>query len=434
MPKKILQLKDIDLIYNPGKSNEFQALHDVNLEVEEGDFAVIMGPSGCGKSSLLNIIAGLELPNNGEAFVEGKDILTMNHQQRVDYHRRKMGMIFQAYNLIPTLNVLDNVALPQMFINKSKRKRDKRSLQILERLGIKNHSRKIPTELSGGQQQRIGIARAIVNDPQLILADEPVGNLDSVSSNNVMEILSRLNSNEGKTVIMVTHNPEHAVWGNRVVTMKDGKIIKIELKDRQGAVKKKQVEEGGVSEFEKLVNKFRGLSKQQIKTLMEPLKAKKIIESMVMPYDKEQMEITEDIIKKRISKRLKDQDFINKLDLPKEENGAGLDARTAERLGGDVDYLIQVARKVNTAEDSTQKASLIMDYINQTNNFSLNKSNIDKASELISQKISNKINQEELKKGLDASLEENGAGLDKRIVDKVLDDIDLLLIVGYGFE
>jgi ABC-type proline/glycine betaine transport system ATPase subunit len=307
-------------------------------------------------------------------------------------------------------------------------------LQILERLGIKNHSRKIPTELSGGQQQRIGIARAIVNDPQLILADEPVGNLDSVSSNNVMEILSRLNSNEGKTVIMVTHNPEHAVWGNRVVTMKDGKIIKIELKDRQGAVKKKQVEEGGVSEFEKLVNKFRGLSKQQIKTLMEPLKAKKIIESMVMPYDKEQMEITEDIIKKRISKRLKDQDFINKLDLPKEENGAGLDARTAERLGGDVDYLIQVARKVNTAEDSTQKASLIMDYINQTNNFSLNKSNIDKASELISQKISNKINQEELKKGLDASLEENGAGLDKRIVDKVLDDIDLLLIVGYGFE
>jgi putative ABC transport system ATP-binding protein len=434
MPKKILQLKDIDLIYNPGKSNEFQALHDVNLEVEEGDFAVIMGPSGCGKSSLLNIIAGLELPNNGEAFVEGKDILTMNHQQRVDYHRRKMGMIFQAYNLIPTLNVLDNVALPQMFINKSKRKRDKRSLQILERLGIKNHSRKIPTELSGGQQQRIGIARAIVNDPQLILADEPVGNLDSVSSNNVMEILSRLNSNEGKTVIMVTHNPEHAVWGNRVVTMKDGKIIKIELKDRQGAVKKKQVEEGGVSEFEKLVNKFRGLSKQQIKTLMEPLKAKKIIESMVMPYDKEQMEITEDIIKKRISKRLNDQDFINKLDLPKEENGAGLDARTAERLGGDVDYLIQVARKVNTAEDSTQKASLIMDYINQTNNFSLNKSNIDKASELISQKISNKINQEELKKGLDASLEENGAGLDKRIVDKVLDDIDLLLIVGYGFE
>jgi hypothetical protein len=216
--------------------------------------------------------------------------------------------------------------------------------------------------------------------------------------------------------------------------MKDGKIIKIELKDRQGAVKKKQVEEGGVSEFEKLVNKFRGLSKQQIKTLMEPLKAKKIIESMVMPYDKEQMEITEDIIKKRISKRLNDQDFINKLDLPKEENGAGLDARTAERLGGDVDYLIQVARKVNTAEDSTQKASLIMDYINQTNNFSLNKSNIDKASELISQKISNKINQEELKKGLDASLEENGAGLDKRIVDKVLDDIDLLLIVGYGFE
>ena len=188
-----IELENINLTYNKDKDNAYQALFDINLKIKEGEFVVIFGPSGCGKSSLLNIIAGLEDPDEGDVSIEDRDLLSMNEKEKVEFHCNKMGMIFQSYNLISTLDVLNNVALPQMFNNKRKKERDERAMQTLERFGVEKQWKKIPTELSGGQQQRIGIARAIVNNPQIILADEPIGNLDTKSANNVMEIIGDLN-------------------------------------------------------------------------------------------------------------------------------------------------------------------------------------------------------------------------------------------------
>ena len=298
LKEKLVEMEKINLTYNRGKANAFQSLFDVNLTIKKGEFVVILGPSGCGKSSLLNILAGLEAPDSGSVKINDVDILKMKTSERISFHRTKIGMVFQSYNLITTLSVLDNVALPQIFVNTGKSEREKKVMLLLERFGIKEQWKKIPSELSGGQQQRIGIARSIVNDPFLILADEPVGNLDSASANNVMQILGELNKQEGKTIVLVTHNPENADWGTHIIHMKDGKITKEEWKDASGASREVESKmEEGKSVFDKIMEKFRGLSEKQISFLMEPLKAKLIAESFFIPYEENQMKVIEESIR-----------------------------------------------------------------------------------------------------------------------------------------
>jgi putative ABC transport system ATP-binding protein len=433
MDKSLIVLKNLNLTYNLGESNAFQALHDVSVEIKEGDFAIILGPSGCGKSSLLNIIAGLELPENGSVVMRDRDMLKMKEKDRVDYHRREIGMIFQAYNLISTLNVLDNVALPQIFINKRKRERDQRGLQILEKLGISEHAKKIPSELSGGQQQRIGIARSIMNDPQVILADEPVGNLDSVSSNNVLEILNKLNSEEKKTIIMVTHNSEHASWGNRIIHMRDGKITKVEIKDKEGNIKKESKEEN-LSAFDKFINKFRGLSKKQIQMLLEPYKAKHLVDKITSSFRENQLNLIEQQIKNFLGGKINQAKFQKILDDPIEKGGVGLDFRSAKKISQEVATLINVSRTINKEADQQTKAVTILKTIFEFRNYKIEKDSLNKASVLLAKKFENKMNNQEFKKLLDLPVSKGGAGLDSRVVEEIIELVDLIQILSYGFE
>lgn len=433
MAKNLISLKGLNLTYNLGASNAFKALHEVSADIEEGDFAIVLGPSGCGKSSLLNIIAGLELPDNGIVLINNKDLFKLKEKERVDYHRKEIGMIFQAYNLISTLNVLDNVALPQIFINKRKRERDQRAMQILERLGISEHAKKIPAQLSGGQQQRIGIARSIINDPQIILADEPVGNLDSVSSNNVMEILNKLNSEEGKTIVMVTHNAEHASWGNRIIHMRDGRITKIEIKDKEGNIQREN-KESNMSSFDKFVDHFRGLSKQQIKMLLEPFKAKQLVEKLTTLFQRNQLDLMEQQTKNRLSNKITKNDFYQKLDKPEKNEGVGLDSRSAKKFVEEVENLITVANKISKEADLKTKSFEIVKAVFQLKNYKTNQNNLNKAAYFLAKKFNKEIDQEEFKRLLDLSLEEGGAGLDGRIVGEVADFIDLIQIISYGIE
>lgn len=433
MAKKLIELKNLNLIYNPGQSNAFQALHEVTVDIEEGDFAIILGPSGCGKSSLLNIIAGLEVPESGSVLVKDRDLLKLKEKERVEYHRKEIGMIFQAYNLISTLNVLDNVSLPQIFINKRKKIRDQRSMEILTKLGIAEHAKKVPSELSGGQQQRIGIARSIINDPQIVLADEPVGNLDSVSSNNVMEILNKLNSQEGKTIVMVTHNPEHVSWGNRIIHMKDGEITKIEIKDKEGNIKKENREEG-LSAFDKFVNHFKGLSKKQIQMLLEPYKAKHLVEKLTTNFQETQLDIMEQKTKSRLSEKISAEEFTAILDKPTEKGGAGLDSRSAKKFSQEMEALLRVSKKVSKEQDLKTKALLILKEIFEIKNYKINQDSLNKAADFLMKKFNREIDDNEFKRLLDLSLEKGGAGLDSRTVGAVVELVDLIQIVGYGLE
>jgi putative ABC transport system ATP-binding protein len=433
MEKNLIALKNLNLTYNLGQSNAFKALHDVSVEIKDGDFAVVLGPSGCGKSSLLNIVAGLELPESGSVLVRGRDLLKMKERDRVDYHRKEVGMIFQAYNLISTLSVLDNVALPQIFLNKRKGKRDERSLDILNKLRIAEHAKKIPSELSGGQQQRIGIARSIINDPEVILADEPVGNLDSVSSNNVMEILNKLNSDEKKTVVMVTHNPEHASWGNRIIHMKDGRVTKIEIKDKEGNIKRENKGED-VSSFERFINHFKGLSKKQIQALLQPYKAKHLIEKLTTSFHKNQIELMELKTKNRLLGKLEQTEFKKELDKSIEKGGVGLDARTATKISEEIGILIDLVEKNNKEADLNNKAFSIIQTIFNLKGYSIEKDNLNKAASFLAKKIKGENNDKEFKNKLDLSISKGGAGLDKRVVEEVDEYINLIQVIGYGAE
>lgn len=224
----LIEIKNLSLTYDAGTPRETKALKNIHLTVRAGEYVVLFGPSGCGKSTLLYCISGLLRPTAGNIFISEKDITALSSGAMADFHRRQMGIVFQAYNLITTLSVLDNVALPQTFRGADMRQRGQAAKKQLERFGLLYAADRFPQELSGGQQQRVAMARALVNDPRLILGDEPVGNLDSAAANEVMGLFSEMNEKDKKTVVMVTHNAAHFAFADRVLFMKDGQIIKEE--------------------------------------------------------------------------------------------------------------------------------------------------------------------------------------------------------------
>ena len=220
----MLQLKKIEKEYNINKKESIKVLHDINIEFREKEFVSILGPSGCGKTTLLNIVGGLDKATAGDIIIEGKKIKDFDALELDTYRSKSIGFIFQSYNLIPTMNILQNVELALTIAGVSSSERKKRAQEALELVGLKNHLRKKPTQMSGGQMQRVAIARALVNEPNIILADEPTGALDSESGIQVMEILKKIS--EKKLVLMVTHNPELAdKYSDRIINLKDGEIV-----------------------------------------------------------------------------------------------------------------------------------------------------------------------------------------------------------------
>lgn len=204
---------------------EIKILKNIDLVIKKGEFASIMGPSGSGKSTLLYLLGGLDKPTSGSVMINGKDISVMNDKQESIMRRRDIGFIFQFYNLVPNLNVEENIVLPLVLDKKKVKDHKDRIDEILEIVGLQDRRKFTPRELSGGQQQRVAIARALLNDPEIILADEPIGNLDSKTGIEIMELLQKINLEEGKTIIQVTHSRESADYGQVLINVKDGKIV-----------------------------------------------------------------------------------------------------------------------------------------------------------------------------------------------------------------
>ncbi len=200
------------------------ALRGVSLDVNKGEFVAIMGPSGCGKSTLLNILGLLDNPSDGKYILDGTDVSSLKEKQRTGLRKGKIGFVFQNFNLIDELTVEENVELPLRYLNVSASERKTRVKEVLERMGISHRAKHFPQQLSGGQQQRAAIARAVIARPELILADEPTGNLDSKNGQEVMDLLTELNR-EGTTIVMVTHSCHDAAYTNRVINLFDGKIV-----------------------------------------------------------------------------------------------------------------------------------------------------------------------------------------------------------------
>lgn len=256
MAKPFIVARDLSIIYNQGKSNEFKALSGVNTDIFEGEYIILFGPSGCGKSTLMYSIQGSLPPGEGTLLIKGDDVYSYPPSERVYFQRHVMGIIFQSFNLIMSLSVLDNVALPMIFCNADKATRNRRAQALLDRFGVGHVSHKIPAMLSGGQQQRVSVARSMVNDPKILLADEPTGNLDSVSTQQVMDKIDEINTFDRRTIIMVSHNAAHLSYAHRVYYLKDGRILREVVNPQRKQIKPVREGETIVTELEQLARLY----------------------------------------------------------------------------------------------------------------------------------------------------------------------------------
>lgn len=229
--KKIIEVKNAIKTYQSG-DEKFNALNDVSLTVYEGEFVAIMGASGSGKSTFMNMLGCLDKPNSGSYYLDGVDVLNKPQNDLARIRNQKMGFVFQGFNLISRTSAIDNVCLPMIYLGIDEQTRIKKAKEALKIVGLSGRENHLPNQISGGQQQRVAIARAIVNDPPLILADEPTGNLDTKTSIEVMEFFVSLNEKMNKTIVLVTHEPDIAEFCKRVVTFKDGNIISDVVKEK----------------------------------------------------------------------------------------------------------------------------------------------------------------------------------------------------------
>ncbi len=221
--EEILRVENLTKKYGKGE-NEVIAVNDMSFSVNKGEFVSIVGSSGSGKSTLLHLLGGVDRPTSGKVFVEEKDIYSLNNDKLAIFRRRQIGLIYQFYNLLPILNVEENITLPCDLDGKSVNQ--DRLKELLSTLGLENRKKHLPNQLSGGQQQRVSIGRALINNPAIVLADEPTGNLDSKSSNEIVELLKMSNKKFNQTIIMITHDLEIAKLADRIIKIEDGKIVK----------------------------------------------------------------------------------------------------------------------------------------------------------------------------------------------------------------
>ena len=228
MNNTVIKLKDVGKVYQMDEV-KVQALKRIDLEVKKNEFLAIMGPSGSGKSTLLDMMGCLDRPSYGKVSLNGVDISKLNDSKLARLRGKEIGFVFQTFNLYPTLNALENVELPMMIIEKNKKERKEKALNLLKIVGLEGRAEHLPSQLSGGERQRVAIARALANDPSIILADEPTGNLDSISGTEIMKIFVKLNES-GKTVVVITHDQTIASHAKRILKIRDGEIIRSDKK------------------------------------------------------------------------------------------------------------------------------------------------------------------------------------------------------------
>jgi putative ABC transport system ATP-binding protein len=442
--KPVVEIKNLSVVYFPGKSNEVTALDNISLEIYPQEYVIFFGPSGCGKSTALNIIAGLEIPSRGMVIVEEQDLSRFDSKKMSQFHRKKIGMIFQVFNLIATLNVLDNILLPQICERVKSVVRKEIGRKLLKNLGIDAYEKRLPQELSGGQQQRVGIARALINNPPIILADEAVGNLDSQSAENVLEILSNLNLNDKKTIISVTHNPEHLHYADRVFYMKDGKIIKVEINEKRKKLKG-QSEDGGIkkerTELDLLLQAFPDLTSMQLHVMLAPFKAKMLVAYLLSSFEAEEIKTFEQHVTERLLEKTTKEQLFHTLNAPVEEGGMGLNLNTARRFSQIIEEVVEkgdfIQKETPLMKES--KADPIVETVNSVRKALLEEFrgelSLDQVAALnkgIEYRILSKISRKEFQNFLDRPFHKGGAGLNSRAARNLARKLELIMLMKFG--
>ena len=433
MSKPLIICRDLDITYNEGKSNEFKALQQVNTDIYEGEYVILFGASGSGKSTLMYAIQGSLPPSGGTLLIGGDDIYSYPPSERVYFQRHVMGIIFQSFNLIASLTVLDNVALPMIFSNVDKKTRERRAQSLLDRFGVGQVAHKITPMLSGGQQQRVSVARSMVNDPKILLADEPTGNLDSVSTQQVMDKIDEINTFDLRTVIMVSHNAAHLQYAHRVYYLKDGFIVREVVNPQRKQIKP-------VKEGETIVTELEQLSRLFPYDSIDSLRVKSLTNYLTQQYTFDQLVRLERAVNLLISGKINAKSFISMLIKKYENGGIDIDRTTAEQMARNSIAIIEQAddiRRFRNKKDADgaffeqhKFSERLNEYLTQMHGIRLSKDDGTRLSELIADRVSGVSNAADFQDILEVTKRSGGLGLSSNVADEITRYMEKLIALG----
>lgn len=422
MAKPLIVCRDLSIIYNQGKANEFKALSNVNTDIYEGEYIILFGASGSGKSTLMYSIQGSLPPGEGTLLIRGDDIYSYPPEDRVYFQRYVMGIIFQSFNLIPSLSVLDNVALPMIFCDADKVSRERRAQSLLDRFGVGHVSNKIPAMLSGGQQQRVSVSRSMVNDPKILLADEPTGNLDSVSTQQVMDKIDEINTFDRRTIIMVSHNASHLSYAHRVYYLKDGLIVREVVNPQRKQIKP-------VREGETIVTELEQLARLYPYDSVDSLRVKSMVNFLTQKYTFKQLTRLEYSISLFIKGRINRDALIKSLITHPDRGGVGILETEARKMTNIAQKIIEQANDVrrfrakkdnpNIFFSQDKLAERLKEYLTGAFRIKLTKEQNENLVEIIADRVTGVSDEEHLNQGLMSAVSGGGLGLDEKEADEI---------------
>jgi len=414
MAKPLIICRNLDITYNKGKSNEFKALANASTDIYEGEYIILFGASGSGKSTLMYAIQGSLPPGGGTMLIGGEDIYSIPVDERIYFQRYVMGIIFQSFNLIGSLSVLDNVALPMIFCNADKPTRERRAQSLLERFGVGHVSHKIPSMLSGGQQQRVSVARSMVNDPKILLADEPTGNLDSISTQQVMDKIDEINTFDKRTIIMVSHNAAHLRYAHRVYYLKDGYIVREVVNPQRKQIKPVKEGETIVTELEQLARLFPYDS-------IESLRVKSLVNFVTQEYTFSQLERMEKAMEYFISGKIDSTAAIKTLVLAYDRGGIGMEERKAREIVGTASKMLSQADDIrrfrrqydqsHTFFNQYELSERLRDHLLYAHKMKLTKKQDENLLEVIADRVVGVSGEDQFHESLGKSVSSGGLGL-----------------------
>jgi len=427
----IIKIENLNLWYEKDKPIEVHALKNINISIDNGDYVAFFGPSGCGKTTMLYSISGIDRFQEGKILINGRDISGLTNQELSIFRQTGIGIVFQQFNLVPSLNVLKNVALPMLFVGITSEKADMEAGKLIERLGLSQYANRYPHELSGGQQQRVGIARALANNPPIIVADEPLGNLDSTNAKIVLDFLKELNEKDGRTVIMVTHEAWSLRDVKNIYHMKDGVISDVE-KIQNDTV----VESLSKHLYEQISSVSSSIKKEEEKMKEEKISARILANFLLRGYSMDEILRFESIVNDRFSEKISQKEFHKLINQPFKDGGVGLWKKKADKVTEYIDEIIDKRKEVKNiyAKIKDNPESSIVDEIRDIRKWllegytgELNQIQISAFDEVISDRIRGYVSPEMVVQVFDLSMSKFGVGLSFRASQLMAEKLELIL-------
>lgn len=426
----IIKIENVNLWYEKGKPIEVHALKNINLEIERGDYVAFFGPSGCGKTTMLYAISGIDRFQEGKVLINGQDISGLSNQELAIFRQTGIGIVFQQFNLVPSLTVLKNVALPMLFVGISSEKAEIEARKLIDRLNIGGFADRYPYELSGGQQQRVGIARALANNPPIIIADEPLGNLDSVNAKMVLEFLKELNEKDGRTVIMVTHEAWSLKDAKTIFHIKDGSVLEVE-----------KVKHGNITETitKHLNDQINDMSSEEEIRARERVSARIIANFLLRGYSMDEISRFESFVNERFENKIDKKQFKEIIDKPFKEGGVGLWKKKSDRVADFLEDVIDKRKDVSCIYDIIQR-NPELPINNEVRNIrewllvgytgKLTELQTMALDQVISDRLRKNISSEKVVQVLDLSNSKFGVGLSFRAASLMSEKLELILDSG----